>query len=88
MKIALYKSTAYGWETAFEVGDDKFDHYVRISEIFDIEFVPLPENEVIEAQLSAFDKQEQKAREEFQKALDSINDNRGKLRALTCTVTP
>ena len=84
MKIAQYK-TAYGSILIFEVSDymEKESGHVRISDPVDVDFPQLSDEVVIAAQLNALDVHEREIRLDFQRALNRLNDERAKLRALT-----
>lgn len=73
-----------GWET---VGDCKayesVGTYVRISEAVEIEFKPLQNDAVIQDALRALDAAELKAREDLQRTLDDIKNQRAQLLSLT-----
>ena len=66
---------------------EKWDEYSRVTEYVDVSFPKLPVGDVISGQLEALARVEAKARTEFQKTLDRINDERGKLLSLTNTAT-
>jgi hypothetical protein len=57
--------------------------YVRISEYVDVEFPPLREAAVIEKHLEQLDNAEAEIRTKFQLALNSIEQQRQELRAIT-----
>lgn len=87
MKIALFKDARYDWSspTVWTAEEDKIplEGYTRCSEIVDVEFPPLSNEEVVRQSLDALDEQERKLRNEFQKQLDGIKNRRAELQALT-----
>jgi hypothetical protein len=84
MKIAKYKRLGeYGYETVSDEGLENCADYVRVSEFVDIEFPPLESNEVIQRQLNALDRAENEVRAKFQDMLNSIEQQRAELRAIT-----
>lgn len=87
MKIALFKDVKYDWTSSTPWQADEDDcalpGYTRVSEIVDVEFPPLSKDEVVRQSLDVLDEQEKKIRNEFQKALDGLNDRRAQLQSLT-----
>lgn len=83
MKIALYKITGSG-DSLFvrEVDIGTAMAYVRVSEIVDVEFPPLPPEVIIPAELAALDAKEAHLREAFNVRLADLNVERANLRAL------
>jgi hypothetical protein len=81
-KLAMFKN-ANGWISACEELFDTFDSYVRITEFVTVDFPDLPANDIVGKQLDMLSAKEAAAREQFQRILDVINDERGKLLALT-----
>lgn len=88
MKIALYDHvcgidlivrTVSEWQRYMDSSPD----YIRLSEFVEVDFPMLKDAEVVEKQLAAIDLQEQAARNQFQAQLDSFNERRANLRALT-----
>lgn len=57
--------------------------YVRVSEVVEVEFVPLKDDAVVEKQLAVLDKAESELRTKFQAALNGIEQQRQELRAIT-----
>lgn len=87
MKIALFKDVKYDWTTAtpWTAEDDEspLSGYTRVSEIVDVEFPPLSKDEVVRQSLDCLDEQEKTIRNDFQKALDGLNNRRAELQSLT-----
>ena len=83
MKVALYK--AHGYEMVKECdgyADDPINGYLRISEPVEIEFVRLPPEATIPAELAQLDHMEKKLREELNGKLAAIQAKRKDLMAL------
>ena len=89
MKIALFKSIAYGWTMPAAQHDDgsdpHLDSYVRITDYVDVDFPPRAPEEIVPAQLAAIDKAEKEARAEFQLKLNAFAEARANALALTHT---
>lgn len=87
MKLALFKDVKYDWSTptVWEADDEHgvMEGYSRVSEIVEVEFSPLPKEDVVQQSLNALNVQEQKLREEFQKHLNGIQNRRAELQSLT-----
>lgn len=60
------------------------DHsgYVRLTEIVDVDFPRLTDDETIQRQLAQIDHKEKEVRMEFQRTLDQLNGDRQNLLAL------
>lgn len=87
MKIALYK-LPHGSITPYEVyysGEAERcpEGWARMSNIINVEFPPLDDQEVIERQLKAIDEEERIIRNDFQRRLDEFKERRANLQALT-----
>lgn len=57
--------------------------YVRLSEMLEVRFRPLPSEDSVQEALATLDRAEQTARAELAKCLTEIADQRASLRALT-----
>jgi hypothetical protein len=85
MKIAKYKRMGESsFETYGEEGSFMEHHegYVRLTEYADVEFVPLRSEDVVQKQLDALAGAEKELRNQFQQALNSIEQERSNLLAL------
>lgn len=60
-----------------------YDGYTQLTEFLEVEFKKLPDSVTIAAQLDEIQKQETKARQQFQMVLNELENRRGKLLALT-----
>lgn len=91
LKLAVYRNMEPGTLNGFEhIGrcdlyesDFPSNTYTRISEQAEVTFHPLKDDTVIQNALRALDAAELKARENLQRALDAISDQRAQLQALT-----
>lgn len=87
MRIAVFKMlrTSHPFETIKDESWEKHmaDDYVRISEYIDVEFPRLKSEEVVQKQLDALDTMEKEVRTKFQAALNTIEQQRQELRAIT-----
>jgi hypothetical protein len=84
MKIAKYKRVGeYGYETVSDDGLENCADYIRISEFIEVDFPPLESKEVIQRHLEALDRTETEVRSKFQEMLNSIEQQRAELRAIT-----
>jgi hypothetical protein len=87
MKYAQFKDMKFGWINV--VGRHESDlerpycDTVRVSEWIEIDFPPLPDNEVVPQQLAALDRKQQELVREHLAALQKIADQRAKLLCLT-----
>jgi len=94
VSLAVFKNmepgTMNGWESIgnCDMYQYKGSTYVRISEPIEVTFQPTSNDEVIQAALAALDAAELKAREELQRTLDNISNQRAQLLALTHTSEP
>lgn len=90
MKIALFK-TDYGSFMPFEfltyegANNDVRAGYPRCTEWVDVEFPPLPQGDVIAAEITFLDAKIKAVTEEWHKAVAAINDRKRELLALTHT---
>lgn len=85
-KVYLFRHVKYGWTSVFESSGDEpptLEDYVRLSEGAEVSFRPLSNDEGIREALKTLDEAERKAREELNKILMSLNDQRAALRAIT-----
>lgn len=83
MKIAKFKSLDCGYETVHTNGLDGSDSYVRISEYVDVEFPPLPNDELIQGAVVALDRKREQVSEEFTRKLADIDRQKSELLAIT-----
>lgn len=89
VKLGVFKNMEpgimNGWESVgiCSTYEYKGSTYVRISEAVEVIFEPLKNDEVIQSALQALDAAELKAREELQRTLDNISNQRAQLLALT-----
>lgn len=87
LKVAIFRcmedGCLSGLQTIASEDYERIATYVRISEYIGIEFQPLKNDEVIRGALHALDAAEMRAREELQRALDRIKDQRAQLLQLT-----
>lgn len=89
MRVALFKnaSSIYSYESAvMETSVDKngiyLPEYVRVSEWAEVDFKPLADEVVVQAQLKALDTVESELRMKFQDKLSQIDGERQKLLAI------
>lgn len=88
-RIAMFESTKWGGYHSFStINDEDRDEfgggeYVRATEYVDVEFPERERGDVIKAQLSALDAEEDKVREDSARKLANIADRRRSLLALT-----
>lgn len=87
MRIAKFKRLCgeYDYETILDEGHTlaTCDDYVQITEWAEVEFRPLHDDAIVEKQLNALDKAESALRGKFQAALNTIEQKRQELRAIT-----
>ena len=85
MKIALYKSVEYNYETEFEVTEHQEinEDYIRSSEIVDVEFVRLPDERVVPLQVAALEKAKDAADIAHHAVIKTIDERISKLLAIT-----
>lgn len=87
MKIAIFKriaeKSAYEYETVGKPSYEEDPIFVRISEYVDVEFPPRAKDEVVQTQLAALETAEKAARTKFQEVLNSIEQRRDELKAIT-----
>lgn len=88
MKIARFQRIGHAdWFGVLEQRSDGSDplpeSYVRVSEYLDIDFPPLPPEQIVPAQIAALDNAEAELRRQFEIKLHEIAEQRAKLRALT-----
>ena len=92
MKYTQFKEPYYGYISVIGREDDELERGyaddVRISEWIEIDFPPLSQAEVVQAQLAAFDAEQRKLVAEHLDALHKIAEARAKLLSLTHEVTP
>lgn len=88
MKIAGFKT--FGIDTHVSYADEstgeaciRFSGWVRLTEYAEVEFVPLPTSTVVEGQLKQLDVAEQELRNQFEKKLHELANERAKLLALS-----
>lgn len=82
VKIALFRSTHYGWENVFQEAN-VIDGYYRVSEWMEVELAELPPKEVVPNALEELDKEEKELRLRLEERLQRVDDARGKFLALT-----
>jgi hypothetical protein len=89
MKIALFKDVKYDWSTpvawSVEDGSASLTGYTRVSETVEVDFPPLPKEEVARQSLDLLDAEELTLRSGFQQQLDSIKNRRAEIQSLTYT---
>ena len=88
LKLAIYRNIEPGslnnWEHIGEAKTyDGIGTYVRVSDYVEAQFAPLKDDAVIQGALRALDAAELQVREELQRKLDQINDQRNQLKAIT-----
>lgn len=87
MKIAIFKriGTDYPYEAIKPESDEKYttNDFVRTSEYIEVEFPPCLSDEVVQKQIDALDWAESELRNKFQAALNSLEQQRAELRAIT-----
>ena len=85
MKIALYKSIETGTEYENEVSDfiEESDNYVRTTEIVDIEFVRLPDINIVPLQVAGLERAKKAADIAHQVVIKTIDEKISKLLAIT-----
>ena len=85
MKIALYKSVEYGYEQEFEATEHIEDgkSYISSSEIVDVEFVRLPDEQVVPLQVEALEKAKDAADIAHFAVIKTIDERISKLLAIT-----
>ena len=81
MKIALFKSIEFDYETVGEPNLDGSASFARISEYIEVEFTPL--SDVIGIQVAVIDKKIAAVTEEFSRTIDVLKDKKSKLLAIT-----
>lgn len=84
MKIAQFKTGADS-TTICEEETGKFmtGIWVQLTEYAEVNFIPLPVDQVVEGQLNQIDAAEQRLRKQFQEKLDELTEARSKLLSLT-----
>ena len=84
MKIALYKSLKYNFESVYKaVGDMESDYdYLRLSEIVDVDFPMLPDVDVAKAQVSAIDNAIEKEQADSYVRIEAMNQRKQELLAI------
>lgn len=82
-KLAIFKQLDRGYESVCNERFDTFEDYVRLTEFAEVEFRPLAGDEVVQKQLNALDRAEGELRNKFQAALNTIEQQRQELRAIT-----
>ena len=87
MKYAQFKDPHYGYISVIGREDDDLERPysddVRISEWIEIDFPPLPQADIVQAQLAVLDAEQRKLVTEHLDALRKIAEARAKLLALT-----
>jgi hypothetical protein len=78
MKIALFH-TSHGIEHPCEEIMEKCSNYVRVSEYVDVDFPPLPKDEVVGKILTSLDKEATDVRAECERKLKTIQQRRAEL---------
>lgn len=88
MKIAQFKNSQFEWTSYYE--HDEFENsaafqrdYVRVSDYVEVDFVPLPRDQQVQARLRALDAQEVEVRANAAQKLKDLADARAKLLSLT-----
>ena len=87
MKIAQYKSLEHGHITSnIGCGSDWMERegsgYIRLTEFADVDFVPLPKEDVVPKQVAALENAKTEARAKFQAAINQIDEQISKLLAI------
>lgn len=84
--VALFKNT-HGWDTVLhtEVGNTDYtlSGYCRLSEWVEIEWIPLPFEEVRNGQINALEQEKEEIVNEYGRKLANIEERLSKLKALT-----
>ena len=81
MKLALFK-TNYGYLVPLKEWADFFTGYTRVSEFIDVEFPPLPGNELAERQIFALNEEIKKISEEYANCKKLLIDKKEELAKL------
>ena len=82
MKIAKYADEG-GWESIDKKGwIDESPRYIRTTEYVEVEFVPLPKEDVVPKQVKALENAKAEARAKFQVAINAIDEKIAKLLAI------
>lgn len=82
MKVAIFKSTEFDFETIKEKRYEENSDYVRISEYVDVEFPPLSQQEQVNAQLTILKAQKQAIQKRTAEQIAGIDNQISKLLAL------
>ena len=84
MKIALYKSLKYNFESVYKaVGGMEYDYdYLRLSEIVDVDFPMLPDVDLVKAQVNALDNAIEKEQADSHVRIESMNQRKQELLAI------
>ena len=90
-RVAMFQQGLHSeWRTAVSQprcaeGNDAWTmgDYTRVTEWVDVEFQPLPPEQLVPAQLSALDREAEAVRKEFTDKLHEIAERRASLLALT-----
>ena len=86
MKLAKYKDRLYGVEShiVHEASDymEKNEHYIRTTEIVDVEFKELPRDKVTTKEIAAIEKEMEKVQADCQVKLNGLEQQRQELLAI------
>ena len=82
MKYAIFKCQKYQYETIDNKHFEKVSGYIRMSEYVDVEFPPLPDEEVIPLEIAALDKERDDELAKHLTKLENIAERKSKLLAL------
>lgn len=83
MKVALYKSLDFGFESVAGPELENSDTFVRVSEFTDITFPPLRGNDQVQRAVAVLDRMRAKTVTEYHDKLAEIERKRSELLALT-----
>jgi len=82
MKIAIFKNPTDDF-TAVKTEDmEKYTDFIRISEYLDVDFVMLPDKDVVGKQVAALEQEKQDIQANTQLKLNTIDQKIGELLAL------
>jgi len=89
MKLILMKNLKYNFKTVITLRDDESlgtyesDEYVRLSEVVDVDFPPLSNEEVVKAEVSAIEKRITSVRADCEASITALEGRKQELLALT-----
>jgi hypothetical protein len=85
MKIALFKSIEFDYETVGDAVLDGSSGFARISEYIEVEFTPLAD--IIGIQIAVINKKIASVTEEFSRTIDVLKGKKAELLAITQDVS-